>query len=193
MTTKQTVEQDRMGRKLKGDLKTQSGYDVKVAYGPEDIADLDYKRDLNDPGSYPFTRGTYPKMYREKLWVRGVLPGHIQYAADRGGSPDDDCVEMFDKGVITSGIRTGGDYHNLATIDPDHPLIKYDIDSCITGTSYSTWQYLYGSKQWWAKEVLTKSITEGLVVELGHAVGPADVCEFTMYLAALELMGYDWT
>ena len=62
MSDKQTAGQDLMERKLKGDLKTQSGYDVKEVYGPEDIADLDYERDLGNPGSYPFTRGTYPRM-----------------------------------------------------------------------------------------------------------------------------------
>ena len=64
MSDKQTAGQDLMERKLKGDLKTQSGYDVKEVYGPEDVADLDYERDLGSPGSYPFTRGTYPSMYR---------------------------------------------------------------------------------------------------------------------------------
>ena len=192
MTTKQTVEQDRMGRKLKGDLKTQSGYDVKVAYGPEDIADLDYKRDLNDPGSYPFTRGTYPKMYREKLWVRGTPAGWILYGPDQGKSQEEAADETFEKGIYSSGARTSGDYHNLATVDPDHPLVRYDIGSCM-GSSYAVWSYLPGHQLFWWTKVLTRSITEGFVVEEGHAVGPADVCDFAMYIALLERMGYDWT
>lgn len=41
----------------------ESGIDVKVAYGPEDVADLDYERDLGNPGEYPFTRGIHSTMY----------------------------------------------------------------------------------------------------------------------------------
>lgn len=123
---KQASTEDLLERHLKGDLKTQSGYEVKVVYGPEDVLSLDYERDIGRPGSYTFTRGTYPRMYRDKLWVRGVPPGHIVYAEDVGSSKDEACAEVFEKGLLTSGVRTGGDYHNLATVDPDHPLVKYD-------------------------------------------------------------------
>lgn len=34
----------------------ESGILIKPVYGPEDIKDLKYKADLNDPGEYPFTR-----------------------------------------------------------------------------------------------------------------------------------------
>jgi methylmalonyl-CoA mutase N-terminal domain/subunit len=184
--------EDHMERKLKGDLKTQSGYDVNFVYGPADIADLDYEKDSGKPGSYPFARGAYPKMYREKLWVRGVPPGHVEYSTDSGVSKDDECDTIFRQGLLTSGIRRAGDYHSIATVDPDHPLVKYDLDSSF-GWSYSTWQYLYGQNSWWAKEVLPRSINEGFVVELGHAAGPPDVCDLTMWIAALDIMGLDYT
>ena len=41
---------------------TQSGFQVKELYHPEDIEWLDYGRDLGDPGKFPFTRGKYPRM-----------------------------------------------------------------------------------------------------------------------------------
>ncbi|MBM3120181.1 MAG: hypothetical protein FJ006_11675 [Chloroflexi bacterium] len=192
MGDKQIAGQDLMERKLKGDLKTQSGYDVKEVYGPEDIGDLDYERDLGNPGSYPFTRGTYPRMYREKLWVKGVPAGWILYALDQGRSQEEVAEETFEKGIYVSGARTSGDYHNLATIDPDHPLVKYDIGSC-AGSSYAVWSYLPGHQLHMWTKILIKSVTEGFVVEEGHAVGPADVCDFAIYIALLERLGYDWT
>jgi len=41
---------------------------VKRLYTPLDAADLDYERDLGFPGSFPYTRGIQPTMYRGRLW-----------------------------------------------------------------------------------------------------------------------------
>jgi len=48
---------------------TSSGIPIKPVYRPEDIAELDYARDLADPGDYPYTRGIYPEMYRRRHWT----------------------------------------------------------------------------------------------------------------------------
>jgi methylmalonyl-CoA mutase, N-terminal domain len=36
---------------------------------------LDYERDLGYPGSFPFTRGVYPSMYRGRLWTMRQFAG----------------------------------------------------------------------------------------------------------------------
>jgi methylmalonyl-CoA mutase N-terminal domain/subunit len=36
---------------------TESGISLKKVYSPEDIAGLDYERDLGKPGEAPYTRG----------------------------------------------------------------------------------------------------------------------------------------
>jgi methylmalonyl-CoA mutase N-terminal domain/subunit len=46
-----------------------AGIPVKPVYSPEDVRDLDYRRDLGDPGEYPFTRGIHREMYRARLWT----------------------------------------------------------------------------------------------------------------------------
>ena len=46
---------------------TQSNIELKSVYRPVDIAHLSYAEDLADPGSYPYTRGLYPEMYRDRL------------------------------------------------------------------------------------------------------------------------------
>jgi methylmalonyl-CoA mutase N-terminal domain/subunit len=56
---------------LKGDRKTQSSIEVKEVYGPEEIDHLHYEKDIGLPGTNSFTRGSYPRMYREKLWMSG--------------------------------------------------------------------------------------------------------------------------
>ena len=38
-------------------------------YTAEDLGDVDYTRDLGDPGAFPYTRGIHPIGYRGKLWT----------------------------------------------------------------------------------------------------------------------------
>jgi methylmalonyl-CoA mutase N-terminal domain/subunit len=53
---------------------TPSGIPLRSFYRPEEVAGLDYERDLGDPGSFPFTRGTRAGGYRAKKWtVRQVM------------------------------------------------------------------------------------------------------------------------
>ena len=51
------------------DAWLHAGIPVKPVYGPEDVKDLDYRRELGDPGEYPFTRGIHREMYRARLWT----------------------------------------------------------------------------------------------------------------------------
>ncbi|MBI5627810.1 MAG: hypothetical protein HY953_02740, partial [Candidatus Rokubacteria bacterium] len=100
---------------------TQSGIPIKVVYTPADVRALDYEKDLGEPGQFPFTRGTYPEQYRRRLWVSGV-PGE---GALYGGQKS--IKQLIEEGLVESGLRKGADYHVLACVDPDHPLVKYDL------------------------------------------------------------------
>lgn len=51
------------------DVILHAGIPVKPVYGPEDLAGLDFARDIGRPGEYPFTRGIHRHMYRERLWT----------------------------------------------------------------------------------------------------------------------------
>ena len=54
--------------------RTPSGIPLRDHYGPQDVAELDYTRDLGDPGRFPYTRGTRASGYRAKRWtVRQVM------------------------------------------------------------------------------------------------------------------------
>src|SRR5215212_9060860 len=52
-----------------------SGVPVDRLYAPEDVASLDYARDLGYPGEYPFTRGIQPTMYRGRFWTMRQYAG----------------------------------------------------------------------------------------------------------------------
>ncbi|MEO6332112.1 MAG: methylmalonyl-CoA mutase family protein, partial [Gemmatimonadaceae bacterium] len=59
---------------MSADRQTPSGIPVEPVYRPED-ADLDYNRDLGDPGEWPYTRGVQPSMYRGRLWTMRQYAG----------------------------------------------------------------------------------------------------------------------
>jgi len=59
----------------KKSFRTLSDIEVKRLYTPEDIKDLDYERDLGEPGQFPFTRGAYHNMYRGRLWTMRQFAG----------------------------------------------------------------------------------------------------------------------
>jgi methylmalonyl-CoA mutase N-terminal domain/subunit len=54
---------------------TISGAPVERLYTPLDVAGLDYDRDLNYPGQYPYTRGVQPTMYRGRYWTMRQYAG----------------------------------------------------------------------------------------------------------------------
>ncbi len=56
--------------KLSENFKTDSKIPVKRAYKKKDLARYD-----EEPGKYPFTRGLYPNMYRERVWTMRQYSG----------------------------------------------------------------------------------------------------------------------
>src|SRR5215510_9618760 len=57
------------------DFETLSGEPLQPIYTPEDVAGLDYQRDLGYPGHFPMTRGVYHSMYRGRLWTMRQFAG----------------------------------------------------------------------------------------------------------------------
>jgi methylmalonyl-CoA mutase N-terminal domain/subunit len=91
---------------------TISGIPYQPLYGPGDV-DLDYDRDLGDPGHYPFTRGVYETMYRGKPWTMRQFAGfgtaeetnrRFRYLLDHG----------------QTGLSTAFDMPTLMGYDSDH-------------------------------------------------------------------------
>ena len=65
---------DRPEQPPEPERSTISGIPYQPLYTPAD-ADIDYDRDLGDPGRYPFTRGVYETMYRGKPWTMRQFAG----------------------------------------------------------------------------------------------------------------------
>src|SRR3954451_13178054 len=56
-------------------FETISGEEVKPLYTEEDRAGSEPEAELGYPGSYPYTRGVYPSMYRGRLWTMRQFAG----------------------------------------------------------------------------------------------------------------------
>lgn len=95
---------------------TLSGIYVKPLYTPEDMKGQEYyDQNIADPGTYPFTRGIYPVMYRNRLWQKSFI---VSYA-----SPEDTNAgfkKLIANGV--TGLRLTEDLPSQMGVDPDHPL-----------------------------------------------------------------------
>ena len=82
---------------------TQSGIPIKECYRPEDIREMDYARDLGNPGEFPYTRGIYPDMYRGRVWTFRQLSGfgmakqsnaRFKYLLNHGATALSICFDM---------------------------------------------------------------------------------------------------
>ena len=63
-----------MALRTDSERTTSSGLPVAPVYDLQDLpADLDQR--LGEPGQYPFTRGVYPGMYRDRLWTMRQYAG----------------------------------------------------------------------------------------------------------------------
>ena len=54
-------------------IKTDSGIPVKRVYNKKDLSKFELLEE--EPGRFPYTRGLYPNMYRERLWTMRQYSG----------------------------------------------------------------------------------------------------------------------
>ncbi|MBA4417754.1 MAG: hypothetical protein C0392_07570 [Syntrophus sp. (in: bacteria)] len=96
--------------------ETDYGYEIKPVYTPEDIADLDYTKDVGDPGAYPYVRGYHPNGYRNRVWTRRMTAGI-------GSSKrTNEVLKRYREMGQTQGILVICDRPNAMPIDADHPM-----------------------------------------------------------------------
>ncbi|BCG04921.1 methylmalonyl-CoA mutase (plasmid) [Paraburkholderia sp. PGU19] len=98
---------------------TWSGIETNASYGPVDVGNVDYERDLGDPGRYPYTRGAYPQMYRSRMWTLRNIVGFGAPEDTRGGI--ERALQMG-----TAGINIVVDTLGQEAIDADHPALSND-------------------------------------------------------------------
>ncbi|MCX7616662.1 methylmalonyl-CoA mutase family protein [Tepidiforma sp.] len=113
----------REGKELAGPFITVSGRPIDRVYDPTDTADLDYERDINLPGHYPFTRGIHRTGYRGKPWTIRMFSGF--------GSVEETNQRYKDLlAAGNNGLSIAFDMPTLMGYDHDDPWAEGEFGSC---------------------------------------------------------------
>jgi len=153
---------------------TQSCIELQPSYGPEDIKNINYENDIGDPGTFPFTRGLYPEMYRDRLWLKSFI---VSYA-----TPEDTNIAF--KQYIANGmtdLRLNCDLPTQSGIDPDHPA-AWNSMMCGGVSAYAINVY---------ESMLKDLPLDGAVYELAHSGISNFLYIYGALVAMMENQGLD--
>ncbi len=152
---------------------TVSGRPIERLYSADDLATLDYTRDLNHPGVFPYTRGIHPTGYRGKLWTMRQFAGY--------GTPEETNARYKALlGAGGTGLSVAFDLPTLMGRDPDHPLSLGEVGKCgVSVVSLADMERLFDG-------IRLVDITTSMTIN-----SPAPMI-FAMYLAVAERQGADW-
>ena len=102
---------------------TESSVPIERLYTPLDIADLDYERDLGNPGEYPYTRGVHATGHRGRLWTMRMFAGF--------GTPEETNKRfkyLIEQGNM--GLSVAFDLPTLMGYDTDAPEAIGEFGKC---------------------------------------------------------------
>ena len=102
---------------------TVSDLEIKSLYTPEDVQAIDYAREVSLPGTYPFTRGIHPAMYREKLWTMRMFSG-------LGGPEETNRRFHYLLQQGETGLSVAFHYPTLMGYDSDSPIARGEVGKC---------------------------------------------------------------
>lgn len=155
---------------------TQSHIDLKSCYTPEDCEQLSYEAHLGDPGEYPFTRGLYPGMYRDQLWLKSFI---VSYS-----TPEETNAAF--RQYIANGmtdLRLLADLPTQSGIDPDHPF-AWNSMMCGGVATYALNVY---------EKMLRGLPLENVVYELAHCGISNFMYFYSLLVTLMENRGLDIT
>jgi methylmalonyl-CoA mutase N-terminal domain/subunit len=109
-----------MEAKEKAERKTSSGIPVKECYDEGDLAGLDLRAFLGEPGSFPYTRGIHPGMYRERLWTMRQYAGF-------GTARETNARYRFLLERGQTGLSVAFDLPTQMGIDSDDPRAEGEV------------------------------------------------------------------
>jgi methylmalonyl-CoA mutase N-terminal domain/subunit len=92
---------------------TDSGIEIKATYTPESIP-------LEEPGSFPFTRGIQKNMYRSRLWTMRQYAGFST-------AEESNARYHFLLNQGTTGLSVAFDLPTQMGYDSDHPLSEGEV------------------------------------------------------------------
>ena len=99
---------------------TDSGIEIRPVYGPADLDGWDPTQQLGEPGSYPYTRGIRPDMYRGRLWTMR------QYAGFGDATATNERFKFL-LGAGQTGLSCAFDLPTQMGLDSDHPRSEGEV------------------------------------------------------------------
>ncbi len=107
-------------KERKSRFETSSHIALKPVYGASDLAGFDPAKQLGEPGRFPFTRGIYPRMYRQRLWTMR------QYAGFATAQESNRRFKyLLEQGQM--GLSVAFDLPTQMGMDSDHPLARGEV------------------------------------------------------------------
>ncbi len=156
------------------EFTTVSGRPIGSLYTMSDVADVEYARDLNDPGQFPYARGIHAAGYGGKLWTMRQFSGF--------GAPEDTNArykELLAAGG--TGLSVAFDLPTLMGRDPDHALSLGEVGKCgVSIGSLADMERLFDG-------IALDEVTTSMTIN-----SPAAIV-FAMYLVVAERQGVDWS
>jgi len=100
-------------------VKTDSGIPVKKSYQHNDVPSS-WTRSLGKPGEFPYTRGIYDRMYRDRLWTMRQYTGF-------GSARDTNKRFKYLISHGETGLSTAFDLPTQLGFDSDHPRAAGEV------------------------------------------------------------------
>ncbi|MBN2071965.1 MAG: methylmalonyl-CoA mutase family protein [Candidatus Krumholzibacteriota bacterium] len=108
------------GNERRERFATTSGIEIGPLYLPEDAPESTYEKRLGFPGSFPFTRGVYPTMFRGKFWTMR------QYAGFGSAEETNERFRyLLERGQ--TGLSVAFDLPTQMGYDSDHRMAEGEI------------------------------------------------------------------
>lgn len=138
MFTKDVLDQSsKLGKKWEDEVKksiakhadqkekwtTVSDVEIKKIYGPEDIKNLDFEKDISYPGQFPFLRGNQPTGYRGKYWTFRMFSG-------MGTAVETNKRWKYLLATGQTGLSTAFDFPTLMGYDSDSSKARGECGKC---------------------------------------------------------------
>ena len=154
----------------KESFSTVSDLEIERIYGPEDIKDMDFERDISYPGQFPYLRGNQVTGYRGRYWTFRMFSG-------MGSAKDTNERWHLLLKQGQTGLSTAFDFPTLMGYDTDDPKARGECGKC--GVAIDTLEDFMQL----VNEIPMDRITTSMTIN-----PPASVL-WAMYCAAADLKG----
>lgn len=149
---------------------TVSDLEIRRIYGPEDIKDMDFEKDIAYPGQFPYLRGNQATGYRGKYWTFRMFSG-------MGTAVETNKRWHYLLTTGQTGLSTAFDFPTLMGYDTDSPKAKGECGKC--GVAIDTIEDFRDLIKGVPLDKITTSMT----------INPPATALWAMYCASAEQQG----